>query len=674
MHRVRLGDYRLPFFINQKDKNIVLLAFFKRTENSYRVLDSVSTVPVGELPKEQKDAVQQPLPEGLSVPQKPRKKVYTVKKSKVLPQTQVSEKTPEVDDFFEIEKFELDLIHIPDEYHQIILENSRHSLFASDKLPEDINARLQDYITAPQLNHIGKLYSLGATQTLKDIALQPLENFLLKLDRRQQEIIDKPLNSGSFKVTGGPGTGKTLIALYRMKKLVEERATEFLWSTGQNIGFITYTHSLVKTNKLLFDAIHPGNMEGINLSFTTFDRNIYVLFQSLCAIRKVREPVIPNGLVHFFKNKISVCFSQDPSLDVAVVTSLDETKGLDFVYDEIEGVIEANNLKTEAEYLAFKRVGRKTPLLRSARAKIWQVYAVYEELLKQYNYTSFSRKRLEVLRAFEEGLNIMPERFNALFIDEAQDLSVVSLRILMHMLDDPGFVMLCLDGGQSIYSKSPVGTNVHKNFRFNRANSHTLKNSYRMTRQILTALAPLRNETMSRPEDRTGLSDAVVEGDKPSLIKRPLEEHPEVVVEIVMDQVTSGVNANQIGIITKDWDSAAKYCRLLNAEGLQAEVFNKQQGLVLRDGCVNIITAHSAKGLEFPFVIVPDISSHSYPDIRKIDNAKDKGDEEEVRLMEQRLLYVALSRACRKLWVIEDTDNPCEFLASTHSQHWQVGD
>lgn len=414
--------------------------------------------------REREDRVQQSLLEGISLPRKRRKKVYTVKKSKVIAQTQVSEKTPVVDDLFEIEKYELDLINIPDQYHQTILENSRHSLFASDILPEEIITRLQDYVTAPQLSHIGKLYSLGATQTLNDIASQPLENFLLKLDRRQQEVIDKPLSRGPFKVTGGPGTGKTLVILYRMKRLLEERSSEFLWSDHQNIGFITFTHSLVKSNQRLFEAIRPENMDGVNLSFTTFDSKIYELFQNLCALKGIREPSIPKGLDNFFKVKVSACFLENPSLDATVISILEMSKGLDFVYDEIESVIEGNNLKTKEQYLDFERTGRGTRLPKADRARIWLVYEVYESLLQQYNFTSFSRRRLEVLRAFEDGYNVMPEPVDALFIDEAQDLSIVSLRILMHMIDDPGFMMLSYDTGQSIYSKSSVWKNVHKKF------------------------------------------------------------------------------------------------------------------------------------------------------------------------------------------------------------------
>ena len=73
--------------------------------------------------------------------------------------------------------------------------------------------------------------------------------------------------------------------------------------------------------------------------------------------------------------------------------------------------------------------------------------------------------------------------------------------------------------------------------------------------------------------------------------------------------------------------------------------------LDLKQDIVKVITLHSAKGLEFPMVVVGGIEDGSYP-------VRDDFEEEEVyleRMRHQRkLLYVGMTRAMRGLMVIRN--------------------
>ena len=69
---------------------------------------------------------------------------------------------------------------------------------------------------------------------------------------------------------------------------------------------------------------------------------------------------------------------------------------------------------------------------------------------------------------------------------------------------------------------------------------------------------------------------------------------------------------------------------------------------------MHIINAHSAKSLEFPFVIVPNVSDGTYPYERSRPATDDERNIEEWLAEEQRVLYVALSRASYRLWIIAD--------------------
>ncbi len=61
------------------------------------------------------------------------------------------------------------------------------------------------------------------------------------------------------------------------------------------------------------------------------------------------------------------------------------------------------------------------------------------------------------------------------------------------------------------------------------------------------------------------------------------------------------------------------------------------------DGCVNIITAHSAKGLEFKVVFIIGMEENLFPTRRSVENC----DIEE----ERRLMYVAITRAQKRLFI-----------------------
>jgi DNA helicase-2/ATP-dependent DNA helicase PcrA len=81
--------------------------------------------------------------------------------------------------------------------------------------------------------------------------------------------------------------------------------------------------------------------------------------------------------------------------------------------------------------------------------------------------------------------------------------------------------------------------------------------------------------------------------------------------------------------------------------------------------CVKIMTAHTAKGLEFHTVIVAGMSEKIFPSARALEERREEALEEE-----RRLAYVAMTRAKQKLYITESegfgfrgyTKTPSRFL------------
>lgn len=82
---------------------------------------------------------------------------------------------------------------------------------------------------------------------------------------------------------------------------------------------------------------------------------------------------------------------------------------------------------------------------------------------------------------------------------------------------------------------------------------------------------------------------------------------------------------------------------------------------------VKIITMHSAKGLEFPVVAVVGVEDRHLPW-----PAPSQSDHDEHLAKQQRLLFVACSRAARRLAVFASNRNPSAFLPLFSDDHWET--
>ena len=88
--------------------------------------------------------------------------------------------------------------------------------------------------------------------------------------------------------------------------------------------------------------------------------------------------------------------------------------------------------------------------------------------------------------------------------------------------------------------------------------------------------------------------------------------------------------------------------------------------------CVKIMTAHTAKGLEFHTVIVAGMTEKIFPSARALEERREKALEEE-----RRLAYVAMTRAKRRLFMTESegfgfrgyTKTPSRFLFNIDNEH-----
>jgi superfamily I DNA/RNA helicase len=83
---------------------------------------------------------------------------------------------------------------------------------------------------------------------------------------------------------------------------------------------------------------------------------------------------------------------------------------------------------------------------------------------------------------------------------------------------------------------------------------------------------------------------------------------------------------------------------------------------------IKVITLHSAKGLEFPFVVITGLQKGELPNIDP-----ELPPDETINIIneQRRLFYVGCSRAMRALMVSAFHTSPSEFITNLSENHWQ---
>ncbi len=574
--------------------------------------------------------------------------------------------TPElpvtVEELHWITEDELFLLHIPPQNWAAIIGAGSVDGMKGLAIDAYTTSLIEDYWTHPSATQVEKLYGLSFGQGSESIAQQPLSHFLIALDPEQTEALQKIKMDGPYLLKGSAGTGKSLVGLYHMRDLIQSRSGQTLFDgTPASFGVITYTNTLVDANQRLLTSIAPQEAH-THIHCSTLDKIAFDLAWKELGHRP--QALNTEGIAKWIMNYVQ------PNLHLDTVQVL-QRMGYDFFADEIEQVIQANGISSLADYLEHKRRGRKRGLNDGERRAVWKVFEGFKDACSQRDTQTFEEWRILALRYLANH----PEypRFTALFVDEAQDLTKVARQLCLELVKDPRHLLLAADTGQSIYTVPPSWVQSDPRFNFNRRKPIKLEKSYRATREISLAIAPLRLE-LEDGEDVSGSARPVFTGPKPQWIQRPLAQHPDIVCDLVEGHVyhpTHPVHPGQIAIIVRENHHAHRYQEALERRGVRSVVVAKGSPLQINSAHVHIITAHSSKGMGFPVVVVPEVEASTYPWQFLTSKAKDQQQREQIEEGEQRLLYVALSRASHQLHMVVDSAQPSPFVSKLDRQaHW----
>ncbi len=433
----------------------------------------------------------------------------------------------------------------------------------------------------------------------------------------QTKIVERDY-SGPARVGGGPGTGKTIVALHRVKHLAEQLPSG-------------YTRPILLTtfNKNLAAELRSRLLE---LGGEALLSRVDVSHVDQLALRSVREAE-PDG------RKQTIDDAQAVREWRALLDELGESRwDADFLHDEWIQVILGQAITSRTEYFRARRAGRGKNISRSDRAAIWQLAESFTQRLDRlgrqtWDQVSERAARLEMEReqrilsverqreaaGGRDNIHLqdgsrgwLRYRYRHIVVDEAQDLRPAHWKMLRAMAArDRNDIFLVGDTHQRIYKNQVTLGSLGINIR---GRSSRLNLSYRTTRQILRdALGVLAQEKF---DDLDGSTEtlagyhSVLSGGHPQLLPCDnWEAERHAVADLI--EGWGDVPHEQIAIAVPTNQMASQVASILAHRGIRAVEIGSDGP---RGGSgVHIGTMFRFKGLEYQHVIIAGASDGLVP-------------------------------------------------------------
>lgn len=446
----------------------------------------------------------------------------------------------------------------------------------------------------------------------------PLAQWRVFLHPTQKKLADGE-RSGSMRVLGGAGTGKTVLAMHRAKWLAENRTLG-----SQKVLFTTFTKNLASDiEQNLRTLCNKSTLEKIEVR--NFDAWVHGFMRSHKLEHRIVYDRKQDGALQAWESAMAV---RDTSLDLSK----------DFYEKELEQVILAQGITTRDEYRVARRIGREGILSRAKRDAIWPVFEEYRGQLSSRKLKEVDDAYREVAAMLSSGEAQRPA-YSAILIDETQDFGEQALKLLRAMIE-PGANDLFFvgDGHQRIYSRnkaamSKCGIDI-------RGRARKLYLNYRTTdeirKQAVALLEGCEVDDLDGGQDETQRYKSLSHGPAPSVYQvEGLEAAAAQVIAFLKDgqQAHGEEQAWSVCVIAPSEKIREALAQQAMAAGFSSVTITAQTNHADSRGVVHFATMHRAKGLEFDSVVV--VAPESF-----------FGDPEETG-NQRKLMYVALTRAKR---------------------------
>ena len=476
----------------------------------------------------------------------------------------------------------------------------------------------------------GRFVVVDNEMELEEVLSAPLEKWRVFLHPSQRRLVERKWN-GPVRVLGGAGTGKTVVAMHRARWLARHLPE------GERILFVTFTRNLaadIKNN--LRSICSPQEMRRIDV--TNLDRWVYDFLRRR------------NYDFHIVYNR-----GQAPWKEVWQQALALKDSGLNlldaFYSDELDQIILANGITSEAEYLRVPRTGRGTPLHRAQRARVWPVFEDYRLNLSLQGGKEMDDAYRAAAALLADDLGGLA--YTAAIVDEAQDMGTQAYRLIRALVPQgPNDLFIVGDGHQRIYRRSRVvlgrcGIRIV-------GRSHKLRLNYRTTEETRSWAVRLLDGREIDDLDG-GLDDhkgfkSLTHGPSPQVILfDSAGQQSEFIARWLGDLAGRGESLRSTCIVARTRAERDSVRQAIEEAGLPGVVLEQNLPDDAGDDAVRLATMHRVKGLEFDRVIMASVNEGLVPLPKAIKGHADDSAREWAETEERALVYVAATRARKEL-------------------------
>ena len=554
-------------------------------------------------------------------------------------------------------------LQVPQEHSALLLGCKTLDDLVEADVPEPIRERIFDAISSLDYDRVLEQPDLltGDVSDLLRFKEGELLGFLLKLDPEQEKYVDWAVSaSGPTLVKGGPGTGKSTVALYRTRSLVQSLRGSGV--ENPRVLFTTYTNALVAFSEQLLWRLLGEDRDRV--SVRTADSLVVRIVTSVDGPQDLADS---QTLGAALKEALETAAFDGKGLQKRAQRRTIEQLSQEYLLEEIGTVIEAREIGSLDEYLLAPRAGRRVGLNRTQRTAVWRVYESFCRVLtrrKLVTWQQVRRRAVEIIRNGE-----WDERFDGVIVDEAQDLDPTVLRLLVALCRAPNRLFVTADANQSIYGSGFRWTDAHEDLRF-RGRTGVLRSNHRSTREIGEAAESyLRGVALDDPDEEQTYA---LTGPKPAVraVKAPYDESVLLARFLTGSAREFRLGVGACAVLVPTEGTGRSVAGGLKEMGVDA-VYMPGRELDLGHKAVKVITLKSAKGLEFPVVALAGFVRGALPGVPKGVSAEEL---EEALARERRTMYVAMTRAMRALLVVAPAERPPVLLSGFDPDLWNMGD
>lgn len=450
--------------------------------------------------------------------------------------------------------------------------------------------------------------------------------------------------SGAFRLSGGAGTGKTVVLIHRAHTLARREPEA-------RIVLTTFTTNLADSLRDSLAQLDPKVPQPTTLN----EPGVYVCGVDALAAAVIRAAgtTITDAVQLVLGEPRSAPTGRTPTGGWREIVESSETSlpaeiaNETFLSTEYSLVVLPNRVKNEDEYRRVRRPGRGIALDRARRDAVWALIAAYRAQNRIGGTLDFA----EAAAVAAAHLDTAGAKADHVLIDEGQDLSPTHWQMLRALVaegnDD---LFIAEDSHQRIYGNRIVlgryGIRIV-------GRSQRLTLNYRTTAQNLRyALAVLDGGDYVDLEDQaetTGYRSART-GPAPSVqTAESLLAELDTIAERIRAWLDEGAVPETIAVLVHDKFQRERVVNALNERDVPARAVDRDRPSA---GRVLVMTMHRAKGMEFAKVVLADVGFQSAAEKARL-NGLDETERHNAELRSRSLVYVAATRARDELAVIQ---------------------